>query len=103
MGHVDGTGTILGIAYEPAQVAVQIQLPKDLARYAVKKGSIAVDGISLTIVEIKDCIVTISLIPHTVQVTNFAGRKPGDKVNIETDILGKYVIDKKAGESASGT
>jgi len=101
LGHVDGTGTIRDIAYERSQVTVQIQLPEKLARYVVKKGSIAVDGISLTIVEIKDNIATISLIPHTVQVTNFAEKKVGDKVNIETDILGKYIIDRS--ENASCT
>jgi riboflavin synthase len=58
----------------------------------VKKGSIAVDGISLTVVDIKNSLASVSLIPHTIEVTNFHTKKIGDKVNIETDILGKYIL-----------
>ena len=92
LGHVDGVGTIKKIKNRPEEVQVRIGIPKKLSRYVVKKGSIAVDGISLTVTDIKDTLVSVSLIPHTIDVTNFKTRKPGDKVNIETDILGKYVL-----------
>ena len=58
----------------------------------MKKGSIAIDGISLTVVDIKNTLASVSLIPHTIEVTNFQTKKIGDKVNIETDILGKYIL-----------
>ncbi len=58
----------------------------------MKKGSIAVDGISLTVVDINNTLASVSLIPHTLEVTNFQTKKVGDKVNIETDILGKYIL-----------
>ena len=92
LGHVDGTGTIDEIQERPGEVSVKVRVPEQLSKYIVKKGSIAIDGISLTVTEIKDNLVHISLIPHTVQVTNFKTRKVGDLVNIETDILGKYAL-----------
>ena len=58
----------------------------------MKKGSIAIDGISLTVVNVKNNLISVSLIPHTIQVTNFKTKKVGDKINIETDILGKYIL-----------
>ena len=61
------------------------------ARYVVKKGSIALDGISLTVVDAKKDLASVCLIPHTIKVTNFKSKKVGDKLNIETDILGKYI------------
>ena len=67
-------------------------MPKSLAKYVVKKGSIAVDGISLTVVDVKKNTASVCLIPHTIDVTNFQTRKVGDKINIETDILGKYIL-----------
>lgn len=92
LGHVDGVGTIKRIQKKPKEVRVWFEVPKDLARYVVKKGSIAIDGISLTIVDIKGSLAAVSLIPHTVEVTNLDARKAGDKINIETDILGKYIL-----------
>ena len=65
---------------------------KKLSKFVVKKGSIAMDGISLTVVDIKNRLAYVSLIPHTIEVTNFKTKKIGDKVNIETDILGKYIL-----------
>ena len=91
LGHIDGTGTIKKIKEKAQEVRVQFIIPKKLTKYVVKKGSIAVDGISLTVTGIKDRLVSVSLIPHTVNVTNFKTKKPGDRVNIETDILGKYI------------
>ncbi len=97
LGHVDGVATISRIERGEDEVRVWLDIPSELARYIVKKGSIAVDGISLTVAEILPGEATsvgamICLIPHTVQVTNMASRKPGDRLNIETDILGKYIV-----------
>jgi len=92
LGHVDGVGTITKIQKKPKEVQVWFNVPKKLAKYIVNKGSIAIDGISLTVVEAKNNNVSVCLIPHTIQVTNFRTKKVGDKVNIETDILGKYIL-----------
>ena len=92
LGHVDGVATIKKILKKPKEVQVWFQIPKKLSKYVVKKGSIAMDGISLTIIDIKNTLASVSLIPHTIEVTNFHTKKIGDKVNIETDILGKYIL-----------
>lgn len=92
LGHVDGVGKITKIEKKPKEIQVWFQIPKKLTKYVVKKGSIAVDGISLTVVDVKNSRASVCLIPHTVSVTNFRTKKVGDKVNIETDILGKYIL-----------
>ena len=92
LGHVDGVGTLKKIQKKPKEVQIWFEVPKKLARYIVKKGSIAIDGISLTVVNVKKNLISVCLIPHTVQVTNFKTKKIGDKINIETDILGKYIL-----------
>ena len=92
LGHVDGVGTITKIQKKPKEVQVWFEVPKNLAKYVVKKGSIAIDGISLTVVDVKKNLASVCLIPHTIEVTNFQTRTVGDKVNIETDILGKYIL-----------
>ena len=92
LGHVDGVGVIKKIQKKPKEVQVWFEIPKSLAKYVVKKGSIAVDGISLTVVDVKKNLASVCLIPHTIDVTNFKTRKIGDKINIETDILGKYIL-----------
>ena len=92
LGHVDGTGIIKKIQKKPKEVQLWFEIPKTLSKYVVKKGSIAMDGISLTVVDIKKNLASVCLIPHTLQVTNFKTKKIGDKVNIETDILGKYIL-----------
>ena len=92
LGHVDGVGTIRKVQKNPKEVQVWIEIPKKLAKYVVKKGSIAIDGISLTVVDVKNNQALVCLIPHTINVTNFKTKKVGDKVNIETDILGKYIL-----------
>ena len=83
LGHVDGVGTIKKIQKKPKEVQVWFEVPKSLAKYVVKKGSIAVDGISLTVVDVKKNLASVCLIPHTIDVTNFKTRSVGDKVNIE--------------------
>ncbi len=94
LGHIDGTATITRIQKKPKEVQFWIELPKTLAGYIVKKGSIAVDGISLTVATVRGTTASICLIPHTIEVTNFKTKKVGDKVNIETDILGKYILSR---------
>lgn len=92
LGHVDGVAIIKKILKKPKEVQVWFAIPKKLSKYVVKKGSIAIDGISLTVVDVKKNIASVCLIPHTIDVTNFHTKKIGDKVNIETDILGKYIL-----------
>ena len=92
LGHVDGVGIIKKIERKPKEVQVWFEVPKPLSKYVVKKGSIAMDGISLTVVDVKKNLASVCLIPHTIEVTNFKTKDIGDKVNIETDILGKYIL-----------
>lgn len=92
LGHVDGVGIIKKIQTKPKEIQIWFEIPKKLSKYVVKKGSIAVDGISLTVVDVKNNLVSVCLIPHTIDITNFHTKKIGDKINIETDILGKYIL-----------
>ena len=91
LGHIDGVATITKIEKKPKEVKFWFKIPKKLTRYVVKKGSSALDGISLTVVDAKKDLASVCLIPHTIKVTNFKSKKVGDKLNIETDILGKYI------------
>ena len=91
LGHIDGVATITKIEKKPKEVKFWFKIPKKLTKYVVKKGSIALDGISLTVVDTKKDVTSVCLIPHTIKVTNFKSKKVGDKLNIETDILGKYI------------
>ena len=90
-GHVDGTGCILRIEKDDNAVWFTIHAEPNLLRYVVEKGSIAVDGISLTVAEVGSDAFSVSTIPHTVSCTNLCQRHKNDVVNLETDILGKYV------------
>ena len=90
-GHIDGLGKGKSILKENDFYKISIELPIELTKYSVKKGSISIDGISLTIADIKDNIITVAVIPHTFRNTNLQNLRIGDFVNIETDILGKYV------------
>ncbi len=92
LGHVDGVGVIKKIEKKPKEIKIWFEIPKNLTKFVVQKGSIAIDGISLTVVDVQKNLASVCLIPHTVDVTNFHTRKIGDKVNIETDILGKYIL-----------
>ena len=92
LGHIDGVATITKIEKKPKEVKIWFKIPKKLTKYVVKKGSIALDGISLTLVDVKKDIASVCLIPHTINVTNFKSKKIGDKLNIETDVLGKYIL-----------
>jgi len=91
LGHIDGVTTITKIEKKPKEVKFWFKIPKKLTKYVVKKGSIALDGISLTVVDAKKDITSVCLIPQTIKVTNFKSKKVGDRLNIETDILGKYI------------
>ena len=93
LGHIDGVAKITKMEKKPKEVKVWFKIPKKLAKYVVEKGSIALDGISLTVVDVKKDLASVCLIPHTIQITNFKDKKIGDKLNIETDILGKYILN----------
>jgi riboflavin synthase len=90
-GHIDGLGTIIRWEQSGADHVLEVVPPPELMRYIVKKGSIAVDGISLTVAEVSEKTFTVWIIPHTYQITALRERKMGDAINLEIDILGKYV------------
>ncbi|HSE72531.1 MAG TPA: riboflavin synthase [Nocardioidaceae bacterium] len=90
-GHVDGTGEIVGRTPSEHWEVVEIGLPADIARYLVTKGSITVDGVSLTVVEVGTDSFTVSLIPETLARTTLGFKEPGDRVNLEVDVIAKYV------------
>ena len=90
-GHVDGTGTIESRDRSEHWEVVRISLPADLARYVVHKGSITVDGVSLTVASVDDRSFTVSLIPTTLALTTLGRKQVGDPVNLEVDVVAKYV------------
>jgi riboflavin synthase len=90
-GHVDGTGEVLAIEPDAHWTAMRISLPVDLGRYVVEKGSITVDGVSLTVVAVDDEAFSVSLIPTTLAETTLGSRQVGDRVNLEVDAIAKYV------------
>jgi riboflavin synthase len=91
-GHVDGTGTIEELAKSPdGAVTMRVEAPGEGLRYVVEKGSITVDGVSLTVAGLDERSFSVALIPHTLEVTTLGLRKSGDVVNLEVDILAKYV------------
>lgn len=90
-GHIDGVGTLTDISRDETAVWYRICAAEDLLRYVVEKGSIAIDGISLTVAYVHERDFGVSIIPHTQANTALAQKKRGDVVNLETDIIGKYV------------
>jgi riboflavin synthase len=90
-GHVDGVGTVSGVVQDGFARRVTIQAPEDVLRYVVSKGSVAIDGVSLTVTECDDASFTVSLIPETLERTNLGRAQPGTRVNLEVDVLAKYV------------
>ncbi|SHM91968.1 riboflavin synthase [Ruminococcus flavefaciens] len=90
-GHIDGTGTITDIKNDGIAVWYTVSAAPELLRYIVEKGSIAIDGISLTVAKVTDTSFSVSIIPHTASQTILGSRKVGDIVNLENDIIGKYV------------
>ena len=100
-GHVDGTGVIEERVPSQNWEVVRISLPGDLARYVVHKGSITVDGVSLTVASVGDGWFTVSLIPTTLELTTLGRKQPGDPVNLEVDVVAKYVERLLAARSPS--
>ena len=101
-GHVDNVGTVREIRQVGEYTFYTFDAPPDILRYVVKKGSIAIDGISLTVVDLDSRSFSVAIIPHTLTATNIGQRRVGDKVNLETDIIGKYVeklLDTKDGNA----
>jgi riboflavin synthase len=100
-GHIDGAGTIKSQKKYDIAVVFDITAPVEVMRYIIKKGSVAVDGISLTVVDFNAHSFQVSIIPHTAQVTTLGWKGPGDTVNLETDIIGKYVERFLTGRQAT--
>jgi riboflavin synthase len=90
-GHVDGVGVVRELRPGPAHTQMKFELPASLSRFVIEKGSIAVDGVSLTVNTCQGTTFTVNVIPHTAKETTLAALKVGDRVNLETDIIGKYV------------
>jgi len=90
-GHVDGVGEVVSAAPEHGSTRIVFRVPTDLARFIAAKGSIAVDGVSLTVNEVANDAFGVNIIPHTVAVTSFGSLRPGDAVNLEIDMLARYV------------
>ena len=99
-GHVDGTGTVISLAPVPEgnDYVLTINVPSELTRYIVAKGSLSIEGISLTVAAIKGVEVRIAVIPHTAEVTNLKSINPGDPVNLEVDVIAKYVEKMMGGK-----
>lgn len=90
-GHIDGTGTVASQKREDNAVWVTVRAPTSLLRYIVEKGSIAIDGVSLTVAAVDETGFSVSIIPHTGAQTILLDKKPGETVNLECDVIGKYV------------
>lgn len=102
-GHVDGTGEFLALDRIAGadDYWLRVRIPAELTRYAIFKGSLAIEGISLTVAGIKGREVTVAIIPHTREMTNLKSLKRGDPVNLEVDMIAKYVEKMMQGESAN--
>jgi len=96
-GHVDGVGSVSGVDSDGFARRIRIEAPSSVLRYVIEKGSIAVDGVSLTVAAVDDRSFTVSLIPETLERTNLGHARAGDTVNLEVDVLAKYV-EKLMGE-----
>jgi riboflavin synthase len=104
LGHVDNVGHVTHLTAEGENWWLGVQVPEDFARYIVPKGSITIDGISLTVARWSNRIAEVAVIPYTYEHTNLRDRKPGDAVNLEGDVLGKYVeryLEARGATSAS--
>ena len=101
-GHVDGIGTIRSRAQDADAIQITVEASSDILRYCVPKGSITVDGISLTVNEVTDRSFRVTVIPHTAKVTTLGVKQAGDTVNLETDLIGRYVERLFPGQQAGG-
>jgi len=99
-GHIDGTGTIASIEKKSNAVIIKVDVPPKLAADMIEKGSVAIEGISLTINRCSDRDFEVSIIPHTADITTIGLKRVGDKINIETDMIGKYVKKILSGSSS---
>jgi riboflavin synthase len=104
-GHVDGTGKFIGLDEIPGadNYWLRIEIPPELARYVIFKGSLSIEGISLTVAKIEGTAVTVAIIPHTTEMTNLKSLKAGDPVNLEVDVIAKYVEKMIRGDSANSS
>jgi riboflavin synthase len=90
-GHVDGTGTVCAVNRDARSLRIEIEIPAALARYVVRKGSVCIDGVSLTINAVSGSRISLNIIPHTAEVTTIAGYRAGSRVNVEIDLLARYL------------
>ena len=90
-GHVDCTGTVVSVASDARSIRLTIEIPKEYARYVAKKGSVCVDGVSLTVNEVSGNSFELNIIPHTAEVTNIGDYRKGTVVNVEVDLLARYL------------
>jgi riboflavin synthase len=98
-GHIDGTATVTDVSADGFAKRVRIELPEDLLPYVVERGSIAIEGVSLTIADLADAGLEVSLIPETLERTTLGRLEPGDRVNVECDVLARYVRRQLSGET----
>jgi len=104
-GHVDGVGKLIALERiaDSENWWLRLELPSEVEKYTVYKGSLSIEGISLTVAELEGGVCTIAIIPHTVEMTNLNSLKPGDPVNLEADLIAKYVEKMMTGEPAEST
>ncbi len=104
-GHVDDVGTLIALERiaDSENFWLRIELPQDVEKYTVYKGSVCIEGISLTVAKLEGSICTIAIIPHTVEMTNLNSLKPGDPVNLEADLIAKYVEKMMTSEAAESS
>ena len=102
-GHVDGVGEIVGRQEAGESIVLSIEVPSGMERWIVEKGSVAVDGVSLTVNDLAGKTFEVAIIPHTARETNLGERRPGDRVNLEADMLGKYVERLRDWEGDEGS
>jgi riboflavin synthase len=102
-GHVDGTGKFVALEEIPGadNYWLRIEIPPELARYVIFKGSLSIEGISLTVAKVEETEATVAIIPHTTEMTNLKSLTHGDPVNLEVDMIAKYVESMMRGDSAN--
>jgi riboflavin synthase len=104
-GHVDGVGKLIALERiaDSENWWLSIELPRDVEKYTVYKGSVCIEGISLTVAKLENGICTVAIIPHTVEMTNLKSLRPGDPVNLEADLIAKYVEKMMKGDAAESS